>query len=253
MAYGPTSIGGYMALSPATKEDIGGVKIGTGINVTDDGTINVGSAPAGYVMTKEWSGAIPSSSECWLKIGSISNLKFNDTIEISVAVRANVGYKAEPCIYNAIFSKGDDASTDTNRNHSLLSYTVGNLYVAVLAEYNHCFAINLYSGTSDTETATSSYGDIFVNLSMTGSDSTVVNFKAFITVKTSNTNNFSYSLEQFNKDISQISQNVMYDTRMISISEGGVSKVNNLKFRAQTSDPGAGSPLETGTVLFVYS
>lgn len=43
MAYGPTSIGGYMALSPATKEDIGGVKIGTGINVTDDGTINVES------------------------------------------------------------------------------------------------------------------------------------------------------------------------------------------------------------------
>lgn len=41
MAYGPTSIGGYMALSPATKEDIGGVKIGKGINVESDGTINV--------------------------------------------------------------------------------------------------------------------------------------------------------------------------------------------------------------------
>lgn len=43
MAYGPTSIGGYMALSPATKENIGGVKIGTGINVESDGTINVES------------------------------------------------------------------------------------------------------------------------------------------------------------------------------------------------------------------
>lgn len=41
MAYGPTSIGGYMALSPATKENIGGVKIGKGINVESDGTINV--------------------------------------------------------------------------------------------------------------------------------------------------------------------------------------------------------------------
>lgn len=40
MAYGPVSIGGYMALSPATKEDIGGVKIGAGVNVTDDGTIS---------------------------------------------------------------------------------------------------------------------------------------------------------------------------------------------------------------------
>lgn len=43
MAYGPTSIGGYMALSPATKEDIGGVKIGKGINVESDGTISVES------------------------------------------------------------------------------------------------------------------------------------------------------------------------------------------------------------------
>lgn len=43
MAYGPTSIGGYMALSPATKENIGGVKIGKGINVESDGTINVES------------------------------------------------------------------------------------------------------------------------------------------------------------------------------------------------------------------
>lgn len=43
MAYGPTSIGGYMALSPATKENIGGVKIGNGINVESDGTINVES------------------------------------------------------------------------------------------------------------------------------------------------------------------------------------------------------------------
>lgn len=43
MAYGPTSIGGYMALSPATKKDIGGVKIGKGINVESDGTINVES------------------------------------------------------------------------------------------------------------------------------------------------------------------------------------------------------------------
>ena len=41
MAYGPTSIGGYMALSPATKEDIGGVKIGKGINVAEDGTISI--------------------------------------------------------------------------------------------------------------------------------------------------------------------------------------------------------------------
>ena len=41
MAYGPTSIGGYMALSPATKDDIGGVKIGNGINVAEDGTISI--------------------------------------------------------------------------------------------------------------------------------------------------------------------------------------------------------------------
>lgn len=41
MAYGPTSIGGYMALSPATKEDIGGVKIGAGIDVVEDGTISI--------------------------------------------------------------------------------------------------------------------------------------------------------------------------------------------------------------------
>lgn len=41
MAYGPTSIGGYMAISPATKEDIGGVKIGAGIDVAEDGTISI--------------------------------------------------------------------------------------------------------------------------------------------------------------------------------------------------------------------
>lgn len=41
MAYGPVSIGGYMALPPATKEDIGGVKIGNGINVAEDGTISI--------------------------------------------------------------------------------------------------------------------------------------------------------------------------------------------------------------------
>lgn len=41
MAYGPVSIGGYMALSPATKEDIGGVKIGDGVNVSEDGTISI--------------------------------------------------------------------------------------------------------------------------------------------------------------------------------------------------------------------
>lgn len=41
MAYGPTSIGGYMALFPATKEDIGGVKIGNGINIAEDGTISI--------------------------------------------------------------------------------------------------------------------------------------------------------------------------------------------------------------------
>ena len=41
MAYGPTSIGGYMALSPATKDDIGGVKIGNGINIAEDGTISI--------------------------------------------------------------------------------------------------------------------------------------------------------------------------------------------------------------------
>lgn len=41
MAYGPTSIGGYMAISPATKEDIGGVKIGAGIDVVEDGTISI--------------------------------------------------------------------------------------------------------------------------------------------------------------------------------------------------------------------
>lgn len=43
MAYGPVSIGGYMALSPATKEDIGGVKIGDGVNVSEDGTISIDS------------------------------------------------------------------------------------------------------------------------------------------------------------------------------------------------------------------
>lgn len=40
MAYGPVSIGGYMALSPATKEDIGGVKVGDGLSVTDDGRLS---------------------------------------------------------------------------------------------------------------------------------------------------------------------------------------------------------------------
>lgn len=41
MAYGPVSIGGYMALSPATKEDIGGVKIGSNINIEADGEISI--------------------------------------------------------------------------------------------------------------------------------------------------------------------------------------------------------------------
>ena len=41
MAYGPTSIGGYMALSLATKEDIGGVKIGSNIDVKADGEISI--------------------------------------------------------------------------------------------------------------------------------------------------------------------------------------------------------------------
>lgn len=50
MAYGPTSIGGYMALSPATKEDIGGVKIGNGINVAEDGTISIDTVfPVGSI------------------------------------------------------------------------------------------------------------------------------------------------------------------------------------------------------------
>ena len=38
-----------------------------------------------------------------------------------------------------------------------------------------------------------------------------------------------------------------------TINVESIDNVNNFKFKAQTSDPGAGSPLETGTVLFVYS
>ena len=112
MAYGPTSIGGYMALSPATKEDIGGVKIGAGVNVTDDGTISIPKA----------STTVPGV----VKIGSNIDVKADGEISI--------------------------------RN---------------------------YAGSSS--------------------------------------------------------------------SGGTANSVNNFKFKAQTSDPGAESALETGTVLFVYS
>lgn len=274
---------GTISVPKASATVPGVVKIGTGINVTDDGTINVESTPAGYVMTKEWSGIAPKNGGCCLKIGSISNLKFNDTIEISVAVRGNASYVIEPYVYNAIFSKGDDTSTTTYGNHSLLSYAVGNSAASVVSPY---FAIDLYKssstggegaeggettdtvdegggslgedgtvsgdGTSSSRTTTSSYGDIFVNLSglVVGKPT---NFKAFITVKTSNANNFSYSLEQFDKSMFEISRNVMYDTKLISITQSGASKVNDFTFKAQTSDPGAGSSLATGTILFVYS
>lgn len=70
MAYGPVSIGGYMTLSPATKEDIGGVKIGTGVNVTDDGTINVEVPTASTATT----GAV--------KIGRNINIEADGEISI---------------------------------------------------------------------------------------------------------------------------------------------------------------------------
>lgn len=38
-----------------------------------------------------------------------------------------------------------------------------------------------------------------------------------------------------------------------STAGGTANSVNGFKFKAQTSDPGAGSALETGTILFVYS
>lgn len=273
---------GVISVPVASATVPGVVKIGTGINVTDDGTVNVESTPAGYVMTKEWNGQAPTRGECWLKIGSINNLKVKDTIEISVAVGTGLGGRSYPCTYNAILSKGVDTPT-TYGDCSLLSYAIGE---SMVTAQNNYFAIDLHKssstggesveggettdtvdegsgnigedgtvsgdGTSSSGTATSSYGDIFVNLSGIVSYDTA-DFKAFITVKTSNANNFSYSLEQFNEGMYQISQNAMYDTKLISITQSGASKVNDFTFKAQTSDPGAGSSLATGTILFVYS
>nr|DAK06602.1 MAG TPA: hypothetical protein [Caudoviricetes sp.] len=273
---------GTISVPKASATVPGVVKIGTGINVTDDGTVNVESTPAGYVMTKEWSGTAPTSGECWLKIGSINNLGVKDTIEISVAVGAKLYGRIYPYTYNAILSKSVDTPT-TYADCSLLSYAIGE---SLVTAPNYYFAIDLHKnsstgdagaeggettdiyeegsgqlgedgtvsgdGTSSSGTATSSYGDIFVNLSNIVSNETV-DFKAFITVKTNNTNNFSYSLEQFNEGMYQISQNAIYDTKLISITQSGASKVNDFTFKAQTSDPGAGSSLATGTILFVYS
>ena len=41
MAYGPVSLGGYQVLIPATENELGGVKVGNGLIVTDDGTLSV--------------------------------------------------------------------------------------------------------------------------------------------------------------------------------------------------------------------
>lgn len=113
MAFGPVSIGGSSyVLPPATADTLGGVKIGTGIDVTDDGTINVPKATT----------TVPGV----VKIGSNIDVKADGEISI--------------------------------RN---------------------------YAGSSS--------------------------------------------------------------------SGGTANSVNNFKFKAQTSDPGAGSSLATGTVLFVYS
>lgn len=245
MAYGPTSIGGYMALSPATKENIGGVKIGEGINVADDGTINVESAPAGYVMTKEWSGSITPniSIPYWLKIGEINNIKPQDTIEISTIL--GVGFSttstALSCEYNIIFSKKVDASNDPYSDCSLLSYATGS---STIIPSDHYFSALINSDGSI---------EIFINLSSMVQKNVTTNLKVFTTVKTSNVGIFNYLFSTINGTPYDAEKITVYDTPMMSITPSGASKVNNFTFKAQTSDPGAGSSLETGTVLFVYS
>lgn len=41
MAYGPVSIGGYMALPPATDTELGGIKVSDDFNITDDGILTL--------------------------------------------------------------------------------------------------------------------------------------------------------------------------------------------------------------------
>lgn len=40
MAYGPVSLGGYQVLIPATEGELGGIKVGNNLIVTDDGTLS---------------------------------------------------------------------------------------------------------------------------------------------------------------------------------------------------------------------
>ena len=63
-------------LTPATSETLGGVKIGSGVNVTDDGTISV-PEPTPYTLP-------PATSETLggVKIGSGVNVDENGTISV---------------------------------------------------------------------------------------------------------------------------------------------------------------------------
>ena len=64
-------------LNPATSETLGGVKIGSGVNVTDDGTISV-PEPTPYTLP-------PATSETLggVKIGSGVNVDENGTISVN--------------------------------------------------------------------------------------------------------------------------------------------------------------------------
>ena len=123
MAYGPTSIGGYMALSPATKEDIGGVKIGNGINVAEDGTISIDVSvdivfPVGSIyLSRNNTSPAKLFGGTWVKIASDRVLMgASSTHAAGTTVRAGL-----PNITGSLIETGSDISPFRGGKTSLKS------------------------------------------------------------------------------------------------------------------------------------
>ena len=138
MAYGPTSIGGYMALSPATKEDIGGVKIGNGINVAEDGTISIDISvdtvfPVGSIyLSKNNTSPAELFGGTWVKIaanraimGASSTHAAGSTVEAGlpnitgeVALNYATNIYVHKKVYSGAFEAGSENSTIVADEHN---------------------------------------------------------------------------------------------------------------------------------------
>ena len=134
MAYGPTSIGGYMALSPATKEDIGGVKIGNGINVAEDGTISIDVSvdtvfPVGSIyLSKNNTSPAELFGGTWVKIaanraimGASSTHAAGTTVEAGLPNITGSVVPDSTDIHFMFLSEGSTTMTDAFYNTGVFS------------------------------------------------------------------------------------------------------------------------------------